>query len=309
MMTVWAVALGLLALAALPFRNIITDMCQREAQTRLGQVPVVLLRLAARRVPREWRDDFHAEWLAELSDIRLATSEVPVTGLVRQVLFALSLLVHARAVAREFTGERLPWIPRPPPRGISMRRALASARRRMARSLRPGLAPASPRISGGGAVSLRWPVALVATAALAAASTFFIMSLTQKGAGPQSPGIPSAAAGTLDPHYLSVNVPVASSELLADDTGPSTARMLTADVEAELKKLAPGRSAGFMMVFAPSPTRDIAQGITAASLVVGILRTNDPEEFKYAVGEGFWTGDSQEITIRVFLLQQPRPGS
>jgi hypothetical protein len=270
-------------------------------------VPVVLLRVAARRVPPEWRDDFLAEWLAELNDIRRATSEIPVTGLVRQVLFAFSLLVHARTVAREFTGEKLPWIPRPLSRGISLRRVLASAWQRIARSLRPGLAPASPRISGGGAVSLRWPVVLVATAALAAASTFFIMGLTQKGAGPRPPGISSAAAGTLDPHYFSINV--ASSELLASNTGPSTALMLTTDVKATLKKLAPGRSAGFMLVFAPSPTQDIAQAITAASRVIGILKTNDPEEFKYAAGEGFWTGDSQWISIRVFLFEQPRPGS
>ena len=308
-MTVWAVALSLLALAALPFRNVIMDMCQREARTRLGQMPVGLLRLAARRLPREWRDDFLAEWLAELNDIRRATSEVPVTGLVRQVLFALSLLVHARAVAREFTGEKLPWIPRPLPRGISLRRALGSARQRITRSLRLGLTPASPRVSGGTVVSLRWPVALVAVALLAAASTFFITSLTQEGGGPKSPGIPSAAAGTLDPHYLSITVPVGSSELLADDTGPSAALLLTSYVKADLEKLAPGRSAGFVLAFAPSPTEDIAQAITAADQVVGILRTKDPEEFKYAAGEGFWTDANQLITIRVFLLKQPTPRS
>lgn len=304
MMTVWAVLLGVLALAAPPVRAIITDMCQKEARTRLAQAPVALLRLAARQVPREWRADFLGEWLAELDDIRRATSETPVTGLVRQLLFALSLVIHARAVAREFTGERRPWIPRSLPRWASLRRALRSARQRVTRSLRPVLAPAGSRVSGGGTVSLRWPVAVVAVAALASASTFFIMSLTRQGAGPRSPGTPAAAAALeLDPHYLSINLPVASPALLAS---PSTARMLAADVESEVERLAPGRSAGFVMVFAPGSLGSIAQSVAAASQFAGTLRTQDLREFKDAVGEGFWTGDSQAVSVRVFLFDRSK---
>lgn len=309
MMTVWAVVLGLLALAALPFRNIITDMCQREAQTRLGQVPAVLLRLAARRVPSEWRDDFHAEWLAELDDIRLATSEVPVTGLVRQVLFAFSLLLHARAVAREFTGEKQPWIPRPLSRGFSLRRVLRSARQRIARPVRLGLTRASPRVSGGGTVSLRRPVALVSVAALAAASTFFVMSLTQVGAGPRSPETPPAASAalTLDQEPLSINVPVASG-LLANGTSPSTAHMLAAEVKSDLKKVAPGRSAGFVLVFfyGPMGGSGISQAIAGADQFISVLRAQDPIEFQHVAGEGLWSGNGGGISLKVFLFKKPR---
>jgi hypothetical protein len=84
--------------------------------------------------------------------------------------------------------------------------------------------------------------------------------------------------------------------------------MVTADVETALKKYTPGRSAGFILVFGPSPEDDIMQGITAGRRVVGILRSNDPKEFKYTAGEEFWTG-GQWISIRVFLLEQPRTGS
>jgi hypothetical protein len=309
----WAVLLCMLALVMPPFRNIITDMCQKEAQTRLGQVPVVVLRQAARRVPREWRADFFAEWLAELEEIRRATSETPVTSLVRQVLFTLSLLVHARAVAREFTGEPLPWIPRSLLRGTILRRVLDGIRQRVVRSLKPGL-PTAPRVSGSGAVSLRWPIALVGAVALAAASTFFVVNLTLNGAEPPSGSRTPPAAGTLNPNPLSFSIPVAPSELLANDSRPAAA-LLLADVKYELEMHAPGFSAGFVMVFASGTAGNTTQAVTAANEVVSLLKTRDPQEFRNAAGEGFWTSDQAiywtsgrgGFTVRVYLFEKPGP--
>ena len=103
MSVVWAALCGL-ALIVMLTRDAIKAMCQQEVQTRLTQLPQAVLRLAIRCLPRELRADLGGEWLSELEAIRRECSAVPVTGLVRELLFAVSLLIRGRAVARGFAG-------------------------------------------------------------------------------------------------------------------------------------------------------------------------------------------------------------
>jgi cellulose synthase (UDP-forming) len=96
---------GLLLLAVLLLRDALTDMCQREIQTRLNQLPQVLLGLAILRLPTDWRDDVGGEWRSELDAIRRNLAETPVTALLRELSFSIGLLIHGRAVVRALTGD------------------------------------------------------------------------------------------------------------------------------------------------------------------------------------------------------------
>jgi hypothetical protein len=103
-MTVYWAVLSVLLLAALVFRDVIREMCRKETRTRLDQLPQALLWLAVRQLPRQCRDDFGGEWRSELDAIRREASEIPVTGLAREIIFAVGLFIRGRSIARAFEG-------------------------------------------------------------------------------------------------------------------------------------------------------------------------------------------------------------
>jgi hypothetical protein len=82
----------------------VSGMVQVEIRTRLGRVPYALIRLAAWRVPQDLRAELGGEWRSELAAILKAAEDVPVTGLVQGLWFALGLLFRGATVAREFSG-------------------------------------------------------------------------------------------------------------------------------------------------------------------------------------------------------------
>jgi hypothetical protein len=74
------------------------NMAQQEAQTRLSRLPCLLLRIAARRLPTELRDDLSGEWEAELGFILTGTDGLPLTRLWRGTRYAGGLLASARRI-------------------------------------------------------------------------------------------------------------------------------------------------------------------------------------------------------------------
>jgi hypothetical protein len=178
----WGLAC-LLVLAGLLLRPTVTDMCQKEIRTRLDRLPAVLVRIAIRRIPQEWREDFGSEWLAELEGIRLETGELPISGLIREILFAFGLLIRGPTIVREFTGgvSRLAakWV-----RICDILFRPGSATRELAKSQR-GLSvpPAAPGISPVGAISLRQPSALITIVALAIVTAVYALQPTPTAKG------------------------------------------------------------------------------------------------------------------------------
>jgi putative nucleotidyltransferase with HDIG domain len=72
-----------------------------EFRGRVDLLPHMLVRLAARRIPRDLREDLAEEWLAELGTILEGTDALPVTRLIAGIRYALGVLRAAPAVACE----------------------------------------------------------------------------------------------------------------------------------------------------------------------------------------------------------------
>jgi HJR/Mrr/RecB family endonuclease len=90
--------LGLLKAAA-------SEMFQEEAKTRLEHLPTTVIRLAALGLPKEMRDDTAAEWQAELASVLRDTDGLPLTRLVRGVLYAVGMFRAAVLIRREMSEE------------------------------------------------------------------------------------------------------------------------------------------------------------------------------------------------------------
>jgi len=88
----WVGLCGLALLAVWLLRDVLTEMCQEEARTRLGQLPYALIGLVALRIPRAARYDAVVEWRAELEFILGDTEGMPLTRLLRGIRYAISLL-------------------------------------------------------------------------------------------------------------------------------------------------------------------------------------------------------------------------
>jgi hypothetical protein len=72
-----------------------------ETATRLERIPYAILRLARRRLPVEHRKTIHdQEWLPELVVIVRETEGLPITRLVRGVLYSIGLLFVASRVSK-----------------------------------------------------------------------------------------------------------------------------------------------------------------------------------------------------------------
>jgi hypothetical protein len=85
----------------------VTDMCKDEVRTRLSRFPYLLIRVAALRIPRAARSDLTDEWEAELDYILRSTEGLPLTRLLRGVIYSADLLLRgAPAVAREIVAAK-----------------------------------------------------------------------------------------------------------------------------------------------------------------------------------------------------------
>jgi len=99
--------LAIVALLGLFFGSVIwaavSDMFKDEVRTRLTRLPHLLIRAASVWIPRAAaRDDLADEWNAELDFIVYGTEGLPLTRLLRGLIFSADLLLHgAPGVARE----------------------------------------------------------------------------------------------------------------------------------------------------------------------------------------------------------------
>jgi len=100
MIPVISAAAALLGLAVL--RNMVVE----EARTRVERLPFAIARLAARRIPPEWREEILQDWLAELHFLLSDQAESgPITRLIAANRWALSMLLRQGGVriARELS--------------------------------------------------------------------------------------------------------------------------------------------------------------------------------------------------------------
>ena len=94
------------------------DLVSEEVRSRLDRLPLLIVRLAVRRLPAELRGEQAAEWTAELHCILTGAKGLPVTRLARGIRFALGLLRSSRAIGRELsrsTGEHREAVEPPKP--------------------------------------------------------------------------------------------------------------------------------------------------------------------------------------------------
>lgn len=98
------VILALLCVLGL-LKGAASEMFQEEAKTRLEHLPSTLIRLAALGLPREMRDDTAAEWQAELACVLRDTDGLPLTRLLRGVLYAAGMFRAAGLIMREVSDE------------------------------------------------------------------------------------------------------------------------------------------------------------------------------------------------------------
>jgi HJR/Mrr/RecB family endonuclease len=82
-----------------------SEMFQEEAKTRLEHLPSTLIRLAALALPKEVRDDTAAEWQAELTSVLCDTDGLPLTRLLRGVLYAAGMFRASILIMREMSDE------------------------------------------------------------------------------------------------------------------------------------------------------------------------------------------------------------
>lgn len=101
----WLLTAVVVLVVALPLRSAVAEMCKEEIRTRLELLPYGLIRLAIWRLPRNVRGDVGGEWRGELAFILQDTDGLPLTRLARGVRYAASLLLSARSVGLELSGD------------------------------------------------------------------------------------------------------------------------------------------------------------------------------------------------------------
>ena len=108
MSVIGAIIVGVLAALAVTF---LSDLISEEIRNRLDRLPRALMRLAARRLPDDVREDLRDDWLAELEIFLHGCEALPVTRLIRGTGFALGLVRAARAIGRDLSGLPAPTEP------------------------------------------------------------------------------------------------------------------------------------------------------------------------------------------------------
>jgi hypothetical protein len=97
MNTVLTVIVSLLGVAVL---KLVGGALHREMKGRVNRIPVMLLRLAARRLPVTIRQEWTEEWSGELAAIGEEYKDMPVTRLLKRAGFVLGVLYGAGGVGR-----------------------------------------------------------------------------------------------------------------------------------------------------------------------------------------------------------------
>jgi DNA-binding transcriptional MerR regulator len=87
------------------------DVVSEEIRARLDRVPHALLRVAARRLAPELREENLAGWTADLHEFLRGAEALPVTRLLRGIRCALGALTAAHAISRAL-GARPPTVAR-----------------------------------------------------------------------------------------------------------------------------------------------------------------------------------------------------
>lgn len=96
---------AVLGAACMVVGTVVGDMVSEEIRGQLNRLPLALLRVARRRLPRHLRESLHdQEWEPELLHILTEAETRPVSRLFIGVRFSLGLIRSARSVGRARTG-------------------------------------------------------------------------------------------------------------------------------------------------------------------------------------------------------------
>jgi hypothetical protein len=138
------------------------------------------------------RADLGGEWRGELEATIEGTKDVPVTGLVKALWFAASLVIHGPAIARALSGtEQTARFTRLRGYLSRLNRNARSLGRRLGGFGNAGRAPSgigSPSASAADPIALRWGASAAATVGLALAVAFSL----QTALAPRPGGVPVA---------------------------------------------------------------------------------------------------------------------
>ncbi len=105
MNALWGVLIGVVIFAAGAAAG---DMVSEEVRTRLDEVPMTLVRLAARRAGADVSADLLDEWQGELYEILRGAEAKPITRLWKGLRFSVGLIVAAPAVGRALRRQPVP---------------------------------------------------------------------------------------------------------------------------------------------------------------------------------------------------------
>lgn len=101
-------ALGCLALVGTFVAGVFLNMASKEAETWVGALPLLLLKLARARVRSACRDLLYEEWAAELYEATHKYSERPISGLWFGTRYAAGILRAANKIGRSLGTARNP---------------------------------------------------------------------------------------------------------------------------------------------------------------------------------------------------------
>lgn len=71
-----------------------------ELSTRIGKFPLAAVTIAARLLPRDRRDDYRDEWASDAEQLIADTDGKPLTRIIKNIGFAISLTARARSLRR-----------------------------------------------------------------------------------------------------------------------------------------------------------------------------------------------------------------
>jgi len=113
------------------------DLMSKELQGQTEQLPYLILRLAARRLPSALRTQYSEDWEAELDYILKRHDALPVTRLLLGVRYSTGLLRGARQLRADYLSLPQYSSEHVPPRGaVQSRRRVVRSRRPVVRSRR-----------------------------------------------------------------------------------------------------------------------------------------------------------------------------
>lgn len=98
-LSVIGIAFG--ALLVLLGGKVLLDLASKEIQSRLSDLPLLILRVARWRLPRDLRESVHDDWrVPDLQERLQREDDRPITRLLKGLHFAVSLVIKAGCTAR-----------------------------------------------------------------------------------------------------------------------------------------------------------------------------------------------------------------